>query len=216
MTEITTPEKAKKTKQLELILSGLYATVTITAIYVWGVQLNWNLSNLDAFTVFPLLGLVAFSLMWVHYLSGFIRDTWFPGSSTKRTFNVTTIAVLVLILMHPALLITQLFRQGFGLPPGSYKDYVAPGNYIFAIIGMIGLAGLLTFEFRRFFSKKPWWKYVGVISDSAILLIALHSIKLGQHLQSGWFRYLWYFYVLTLILLIARTYVMKLNKDIKK
>lgn len=198
-----------QSKKLEIILWSLYTAVTLLAVIVWGSQLKWSFSNFNAFSIFPVLGLTAFSLMWVHYVSGFIRDTWFPGASTKTSFKVTSVAVLALILFHPALLIIELYRQGSGLPPESYKDYVAPGNSVYVLLGVIGLAGLLAFETKRFFGKKPWWKYIAVVSDIAILLIAIHSLKLGQHLQSGWFRYVWYFYIITLIACIVRIYVRK-------
>jgi len=198
-----------RSKKLETILWTLYGTVTFLAIYVWGSQLNWDFSNLNAFTLFPVLGLTAFSLMWVHYVSGVIRDTWFPGVSMKQSYSPTSAAVLVLILFHPALLIIELYRQGSGLPPGSYDDYVSPEKTMFVTLGVIGLAGLLVFEFKRFFGKKSWWKYTSIIVDSAILLIAVHSLQLGQHLQSGWFKYVWYFYVITIIGCIIRIYYLK-------
>ncbi|MEO5691378.1 MAG: hypothetical protein ABIQ64_04280 [Candidatus Saccharimonadales bacterium] len=196
-------------KRLDTILWSLYGLVSMLAIYIWGEQLNWSLDNVGALTIFPLFGLIAFSLMWVHYVSGFIRDTWFPGASTKRSFTITSTAVLALILLHPALLIAQLYRQGSGLPPGSYTDYVSSADVMFVSLGVIGLAGLLTFESKRFFGKKTWWKYMAVISDVSILLIAIHSLQLGQHLQSGWFKYVWYFYIITLIACIVRIYVLK-------
>lgn len=198
-----------RNKKLDIILWSLYATVTLLAIYVWGNQLRWDFSNLNAFTIFPVLGLTAFSLMWVHYVSGVIRDIWFPGASTKKSFTITSMAVLVLILFHPALLTIELYRHGSGLPPGSYKNYVAPGNTLYVTLGVIGLSGLLVFELKRFFGKKPWWKYLSVVGDVAILLIALHSLTLGQHLQSGWFRYVWYFYIITIIGCIGRIYYLK-------
>ncbi len=199
-------------KRLDAILWSLYGLVSILAIYVWGEQLNWSFSNVTALTIFPLFGLIAFSLMWVHYVSGFIRDTWFPGASTKKSFTITSIAVLALILLHPALLIAQLYRQGSGLPPESYSDYVSSANVMFVTLGVIGLAGLLTFESKRFFGKKDWWKYIATISDVSILLIVIHSLQIGQHLQSGWFRYVFYFYVVTLIACIVRIYVIKFQK----
>ena len=215
-TEAMELENTHDSRKLEVILWSLYTIVSLLAIYIWGSRLSWDFSNLTGLTVFPLFGLLAFSLMWVHYVSGFVRDTWFPGASTKKSFSITTTIVLALILLHPTLLIVQLYKQGSGLPPGSYKDYVAAGNVGYVLLGTLGLAGLLTFEFKRFFSKKSWWKYVSVVSDIAILLIVVHSLKLGQHLQTGWFRYLWYFYIITLVAAIIRIYVLKFQKSKNK
>lgn len=202
-----------KKQTFEGILWVLYALVTVIAVYAWGNQLNWNVDGLNSYTIFPLFGILAFSLMWVHYASGFIRDRWFPGESTKRSFRITSYLVLALILLHPTVLVIQLFLDGFGVPPTSYKQYVGEAGFIWVILGTLGLSGLLLFECKRWFSKKSWWKYVRVINDIAVLLIAIHSIKLGRHLQDGWFLYLWYFYIITIVLCIIRSYYKKLLKN---
>ncbi len=207
MVSLTQMKKVK----LENILWGLYLLVALLALYVWGEQLNWKFGNLNIYNVFPLFGLLAFSFMWVHYISGYMRDKWFPGQSTKRSFNITAWLVLALIILHPVLLIGQLKSDGYGLPPESYKSYVGQANVIWVIIGTLGFAGLLGFEFKRWFGKKSWWKYMSVVNDVAVLLIAAHSVQLGRHLQSGWFRWLWWFYILTIVLCIARTYINKFN-----
>lgn len=201
-----------KKLSLEKILWILYALVTAIAVYVWGAQLDWNTDRLNSYTIFPLFGLLAFSFMWVHYVSGFVRDRWFVGESTKQSFIITSYLVLVLILLHPTLLVVQLFLDGLGLPPESYKKFVGEAGFIWVMLGIFGLAGLLLFEGKRWFSKKSWWKYANVVNDVAVLLIALHSVKLGRHLQSGWFVYLWYFYIITIVLCIVRSYYKKLSK----
>jgi len=202
-------------KTLDTILLSLYLVVTALAIYIWGSQLGWNINSLSALTVFPVFGLAAFSLIWVHYVGGFIKDIWFKGANTERSFAITSAAVLALILLHPTLLVVELYLQGSGLPPASYKAYVGPNNVIFALLGTIGLVGLLLYETKRFFDKKSWWKYIVVVSDISVILIAIHSLRLGQNLQSGWFRYVWYFYIATIVLCIARIYVIKLQNRSK-
>lgn len=202
-----------KKLSLEKIVWVLYALVSAIALYVWGVQLEWSADRLNSYTIFPLLGLLAFSLMWVHYVSGFIRDRWFPAENTKRSFSITSYLVLALILLHPTVLVVQLFLDGFGVPPASYKQYVGEAGFIWVILGTLGLSGLLLFEGKRWFSKKSWWKYANVINDIAVLFIAIHSLRLGRHLQSGWFLYLWYFYIITIVLCIIRGYYKKLPKN---
>jgi hypothetical protein len=203
----------KKKLSLEHILWGLYALVSGLSIYVWGEQLSWSFSNLNSYNIFPLFGLMAFSFMWVHYVSGYIRDKWFPGESTKKSFTITSYLVLALIILHPLLLIFQLNADGFGLPPESYKNFVGESNVIWVLLGTLGLAGLLSFELKHWFGKKNCWKYIGIVNDVAVLFIAAHSLQLGRHLQSGWFVYIWYFYIVTIVAAIARTYYKKLNKS---
>lgn len=120
--------------------------------------------------------------------------------------------VLALIILHPVLLIGRLKNDGYGLPPESYQAYVGEANVIWVMLGTIGFAGLLLFELHRWFKDKKWWKYMSVVNDVAVLLIALHSIQLGRHVQSGWFMYVWYFYIITIILCIIRSYYLKLKK----
>jgi phage-related holin len=198
-----------KKSKLVHVLWVLYAAVVIPAVYVWGNSLNWNFENLSLYNIFPLFGLLAFSLMWVHYVSGVVRDYFFPGESTRKSFITTSYFVFSFILLHPTLLVLQLWSDGKGLPPGSYKAYnslYAP----FITLGLFALVGFLIFETKRWFSKKKWWQYVEVINDAAVVLIMFHSLRLGQHLQQGWFRGVWYFYIVTIGLCIVRTYYKKL------
>ena len=150
--------------------------------------------------------------MWVHYVSGYIRDKWFSGESTKRSFEITAWIVLALIILHPVLLIGQLNNDGYGLPPDSYKAYVGQANVIWVMIGTLGFSGLLLFELKRWFGKKPWWKYMSVVNDVAVLFIAIHSVQLGRHLQTGWYRYVWWFYIVTIIACIYRLYFQKFKQ----
>jgi hypothetical protein len=198
-----------KKLKLESVLWLLYGVVAALAVYIWGSSLNWSFEDLSLYNIFPLFGLLAFSLMWVHYVSGVIRDYFFKGESTRKSFIVTSYFVLVFILLHPTLLVLQLLSDGKGLPPESYKAY----NYAYAsfiTLGLFALVGFLIFELKRWFGKKNWWQYVEIINDAAVVLIMFHSVRLGQHLQNGWYRGVWFFYIATIGFCIARTYYKKL------
>jgi hypothetical protein len=124
-------------------------------------------------------------------------------------YKITGYAVLVLICLHPGLLIYQRFRDGYGLPPGSYETYVAPGLSWITLLGTASLLVFLAFEFHRKFAGRPWWHFVTEAGDLAMLAIFYHSLRLGHQLQDGWFRYVWWFYGITLTAVLIRKYIKK-------
>lgn len=189
---------------------GFGTVVTTLAVVAWGGYYNWHLLPLSVYTLFPLLGLVAYSLMWTHYVIAAVRDHFaIAKSSFKPYFTITGWVVLVLILLHPGLLIYQRYRDGFGLPPHSYESYVAPGLGWITLLGTASLLVFLAFELHRVWGDRPWWHWVQDASDPAMLAIAYHSLRLGQQLQMGWFRYVWWLYIISLVLLLIRKYSLR-------
>ncbi len=179
----------------------LSAAVLSLSIFSWGSNLNWQFSNLSLYGLFPLLGLLAFSLMWTHYIVGAGRRVLcFDKKQLKTYFSLTGWAVLILILLHPLLLWMQLYRDGFGLPPSSYlNNYVAPTLHWAAILGTFGLVAFLAFETKHWFNKKGWWPVVEYVNVIAMFAIIIHGLALGSNLQYGWLRTVWFFYAITLL-----------------
>lgn len=202
--------------QLQNFAWGISAAVVLAAIVAWGQAYNWQVQGMSLYQIFPLLGLVAFSLMWAHYVASVARQHFkLEKSALVDYFDITSGMVLVLILAHPSLLAWQSYRDGSGLPPGSSLDYVAPTMRFSVILGMISLVAFLAYEFRRRFSERSWWKYVEYTTDAAIILVYIHALRLGGQLQTGWFRTLWLFYGLTLAACLGYIYYQKLNKTTK-
>jgi hypothetical protein len=190
---------------------SLGLAVTLLAIIAWGSNLAWHLTPLNAYIVFPVLGLVAYSLMWSHYILGSTQDMlgW-DKSILKQYFSTTGWAVLILICFHPGLLIYQRFRDGFGLPPGSYESYVAPGLGWVTLLGTASLLVFLAYEFYRVFGERSWWHYIRQAGDIAMLAIFYHGLRLGTDLQGGhWFQLVWWFYGVTLATVLIRSYLLK-------
>lgn len=207
----TLPNQLKSNQRLTLWCQAtawtLSLAVSTVAIIVWGQYYGWRLLPVNPYQLFPLLGLLAYSLMWSHYISGAMRDlTGIDAKALAGYFRITGYAVLVLICSHPGLLIYQRFRDGYGLPPRSYETYVAPGLGWVTLLGTASLLVFLAYEFRRGFGQRRWWHYVKEAGDVAMLAIFYHSLRLGQQLQSGWFRYVWWFYGVTLVVVLARSY----------
>lgn len=185
-------------------------SVCLAAIIVWGQNYGWQLVPVNNYQLFPLLGLLAFSLMWSHYMAATIRQLLHLNSKVLSPyFKSTSWLVLVLICLHPGILIWQRFRDGYGLPPHSYESYVAPGLGWVTLLGTASWLAFIAFEFRRKFSKRPWWHFVASAGDVAMLAILYHGLRLGGQLQHGWFRYVWGFYALLLVAVLTRNYYRK-------
>jgi hypothetical protein len=190
--------------------------VSILAVIVWGESYNWSFAHFDAYTLFPLLGLLAFSIMWSHYTVGSLRRyLQLPSERLQNYFESTSFVVLALLLLHPGLLILQRFIDGFGFPPGSYLSYVGPGLGWVAILGTVSLLAFLLFELRRFYSNRSWWKYILLLNDAAMLAVFYHGLRLGGQLQISWYRAVWYFYGISLIGVILYGHLDKQDKQDK-
>lgn len=193
------------------IATWLLGSVTIVAaIAVWA-QVRLDGKALDTYDIFPLLGLIAFSLMWTHFVSGAIRR-WLglPISTLRTYFKVTSWLVLGLILLHPLLFIRQLELDGLGLPPGSYFSvYPAAASQIALMLGTLSLLAFLAFELHRKFRTASWWKYIEYLNILAMLAIFYHGFTLGGELSVGWFQIVWLIYLVTFIGAVSYTQIHK-------
>lgn len=198
-------------KNTGTFLAFCFTFVICMITYIaWGESMNCRLGTRSLYEIFPLLGLLAFSILWSQYvvLAG-LRLLQVSAKKLSGYFTVTGWIFLILIFLHPGLLIWQLWRDGFGLPPESYlQHYIAPGLEWAVLLGSVSFLIFLSYELRRWYGGKPWWKFVTYASDAAALAIFVHSLKLGTTLQAGWFQSVWIGYGITLIaaLLYLRIY----------
>lgn len=173
--------------------------VSVAAFVVWLQAFNGQIS-LNNFSLFPFFGLLAFSLMWVHYIVGALRRYFAVNKvHLKAYYKITSVIVLLAILLHPGLFIYQLWSNGYGFPPESYKNYVAASALWAVMLGTIALIIFLLFETKKFFGKKPWWKLVELAQILAMILIYIHALKLGGEIQTEWFKVVWVFYGLSFL-----------------
>lgn len=181
----------------------LTVLVIALAFFVWGPTSD----KLTLYGLFPLLGLLAFSLMWVHYITGAIRRiVGVPKEALAFHFQLTGYLVLISILAHPSLFYLQLYIDGLGLPYESvYKVYTALTDRLAVLAGIIALLTFLSFELYRFFREKAWWKYVEWANIAAMVLILWHGFTLGGELRQPWFEIIWVVYAITFAM--AVTYV---------
>lgn len=198
----------QRARLCQVIAWAISLVVSAVAITVWGHYYAWQVWPINSYQLFPVFGLLAFSLMWSHYVSGAIRELMgLDKSVLGRYFTTTGWAVLILICLHPGLLIYQRLRDGFGLPPHSYMSYVAPGLGWVTLLGSASWLVFIAFEFRRWFGWRRWWHYVADAGDAAMLAILYHGLRLGTQLMHGWFRYVWLFYFVILSAVLIRKYV---------
>lgn len=195
-----------RSSTLQLVPWFLASFVALLALYVWGASFAWNFSQVDAYQFFPLLGLIGFSIMWSHYVVGTLKTNVLKDVELKQYFSYTEYIVLACIVLHPGILIYQRFRDGYGLPPSSYETYVAPMMAWLTLLGTASLLAFLAFELHRWFGEKPWWKYVLAAGDVAMLAVFYHGLRLGSQVQGGWYHYVWLFYGLVLVVILAYKY----------
>lgn len=199
----------KKQPYVTGIIAATILTVmsSLVAIVAWRQINTAPLQELSTYEIFPLFGLLAFSLLWCLYTTDAIANFRnIENESLRPYYRITGYVLLVVLLAHPALLIIPLWRDGFGLPPGSYAAYVAPNLVWVVTLGTLALLAFLTYELRRWFKKRNWWKWVLYGNDIAMLAILYHGFTLGGELQSGWFQGVWLFYGMTFV-----TYVVYLR-----
>lgn len=197
----------KSPKLFQLAIWLLTLAVVGAALYVW-----WpSTENLTSYSLFPIFGLIAFSLMWTHYTAGALRNYYgLPEETLKRHFQITSYLVLFCILVHPTLLETQLFVDGFGFPPfspfGVYTSFI---ERLAVLAGMTALTCFLLFELHRFYKNRSWWKYVEWANIIAMGLILWHGFTLGGELRQPWFQVVWAFYAVTFVGAVAYSYIYK-------
>jgi hypothetical protein len=200
------------TRTLQLGAWALSSLVVALSIINWGSSYKWQLGHLTTYQLFPVLGLIAFSLMWSHYIASVARDLMkLPRAVLVSYFNWTSYVVLAAICLHPGLLIYQRFRDGYGTPPHSYESYVAPGLGWVTVLGSACLLVFLCYEFRRRFANRSWWRFVNYAVDLAMLGILYHGLRLGDQLQHGWLKTVWYIYGITLLACLVYTYSKRLR-----
>lgn len=195
-----------KQKDLPVVAWVLSSAVVVLAIVAWGDSVGWRFDRLNAYALFPLFGILAFSLMWAHYIMGAVRRYAGHDKEVLRTyFNTTSALVLYFLLLHPGLLIWRLQVDGYGVPPASYKAYVGEALYGFVLLGFIAFLTFITYELRRLKFVSRYKKWLQYASDIAMMLVFVHGLKLGSALHSDWFRAVWLLYGILLVMAIIYT-----------
>lgn len=182
--------------------------VIVTLGVIRWVQVRLADGELGRYELFPLLGLLAFTLMWTHYISGTIARLVGAKEGTLRTFfTVTSWFVLALILLHPGIFMYTLWADGLGFPPFSYLSvYVDVGARIALAFGTLSLLAFLAYELHRRYKNASWWRFIEYANVIAMFAIFFHALTLGGEVASSWFTVIWILYGVTLAATIGYTY----------
>lgn len=184
---------------------GLGVFVVVSTLVVWAMNTSFT-GGITVYDIFPPLGIVAFGLMWTHFVMSALRRYAHVTSARDNAYSAISMGlVLGLIIMHPLLLWIALYNDGLGLPPQSY--YMVYKNEAIAVtLGSIGLTIFLAYEFKRFFGNRSWWKYVDYAQIVGMIAIFIHGIGLGRDIQLGYLP-IWIFYGLTLVAAVTYSYL---------
>lgn len=191
-------------KRLIRYLVILFAYVAV--LYpVWerSKTLTWS-SDLLLPNLFPFFGLIAFSILWLHSMSG-VFEVWLRKNFDFDKFvHWTSLMVFVSIILHPLLLFISIDFNISGLISNG-------GKYI--RWGVIGWFLLITYDIGKALKRYNFfvrhWNKILLISTIGFLFTFFHSINLGSDLQSGPLRAIWIFYGTTAIIATIWTYGIK-------
>jgi len=168
--------------------------------------LQWSLNiEVLSLSIFPLFGLTAFSLLWLHSISGVFENWLRKYINFDRFVQITSTIILICIIAHPLILLIGLdfnFSNVF-LYYGAKYIWLAIIAWLLLITYDIGKA----LKKYNFFVRN--WNNILIISNIGFLLTFFHSLALGSDLQSGAFRTIWIFYGTTAIISIVYTYGIK-------
>lgn len=189
-------------KKLSTITATLNIAVILLSFFAW---VSYG-HSLTAISIASLLAISAFSLMWVHYVSDFIKQTWFPDQSTGWQYRATHWFVLVAILLHPFLINFYLVSEGYGFPPASYAQYLGMFSALFVPLGFIALVLFLLYEFKKWFERKDLGYVVDHASILAMFLVLIHGFQLGLITSVTWFYWVWWVFLVTFTAMAIRYY----------
>jgi hypothetical protein len=176
----------------------LGATVVLLSLLAW-LTVRGGSGTFTIYDVFPPLGLVAFGLMWTHYVTAALRRYTDAGRKGRDWYRTVSMGlVLALLILHPGLLLLGLYVDGYGLPPGSYLQAYGSQSWL-VLMGTVSLMIFLAYELHRWYGNRSWWRYVEYLQLPAMALILVHAVGLGGELSVGWFRLVWAFYGVTLL-----------------
>ena len=181
-------------KYINIKAWGTFLLANALAFVAWQ---NLDTSTTGIYRLFPLLGLFAFSTMWGHYMVWALRD-WSGAPEVPMYSKITQYFVLLCLLLHPALFIYQLNKDGLGLPPASYEAYLGKSLVPFVFLGMVSLFAFLAYEFKKWLSGKKVWKYILIANHIAMIAILIHGFRLGSVIENTYFYFVWIAYAFSL------------------
>jgi hypothetical protein len=194
-----------KNRLVKVLLIVFSVFVVIYPLWQRARYLNWSLGSSLVFNLFPLFGLAAFTLLWLHIVGASIEPWLRKYIDFEKFVENTSNLILFLMLMHPLLL---LVGMNF-----SIKDILGAYESFYILLGATGLALLLSYDIGRMLKRRDFftrhWDEILFISTVGFVLIFFHSLAIGSDFHSETLRTIWIFYGTTAILSTIYLYIIK-------
>ncbi len=187
----------------------IYFSIYLVSI-AWVVYASLGFRD-SPFFLASMLGLTAFTVMWVHFFNGLIRDAFFPESDTKTLYKITRYLVSFCLIAHPVLISYYLIDKGYGLPPFNYSNFFGATKALFVYLGILSLGIFIAFDFKGKLSKKTQ-TILEHLSNFAMIAITMHALVLGYVLKDSTNRVIFYIIGVTLLLMIGKIYMAEKKK----
>ncbi len=182
--------------------------VLLLSIFVWAQGISFHFGQVDAYAFFPLLGMLAFSTMWLQIVTVCFMKWWKAnGLDSDRFLRQSGLFVLILIITHPLTLTLAQKYNGAGLPVQSLYAYLPAMQHVFITYALVALTIFLASEVASHLQGLPFIKksasFIEYANYIGFFLVFIHSLSIGTNLQGAWFRDIWWFYGVTALLMLA-------------
>jgi hypothetical protein len=179
----------------------LLASLLVLALptVVWGRALDWDTQSMNSYTVFPLLGLLAYTIFFLQVvtlsLAPYLREA---GVAVDGYLKRSGHFFFLLVLLHPIVLRMAL-SESEGTWLQAIYDYVGTEAAPYITLALSALALFCITEV--FYRTGSRWggPVVAVVIEYtnylAFYAIYIHSTHLGTNLQEGLLRSVWLGYL---------------------
>lgn len=175
-------------------------------VLVWKQTVTINLDSSLLRTIFPVLGLIAYMIMWLHIIGGAFETKLNRYIDFDYFLYWSSYIVLGLLILHPL-----IFIVNFGFPQFSGIFNFGSGSFIW--LGILGWLMLITYDIRKAFSNqiffKRHWGAIQFLSTAGFYVIFFHSLFLGHNLGSGPLRTAWILFGISGVLASVYTYLIR-------
>lgn len=185
-------------KRHTLIAGILNVSAVGLALAAWVGSVG---SSVSALEIASLLGVTAFSLMWVHYIADLIAPR--PEDAKDVQYVISRYAVLVAILAHPFLVNYYLVTNNFGFPPEGYQALLGDLAVV-VLLGWISLAAFILFELRS--KLKRFDRQIFHANILAMFLVLIHGFLIGMVMMDTWYVWVWWILLLAFTVAIVLRY----------
>lgn len=182
----------------------IFATLAvIVPIFAHIRNVSWGNSSLLV-NIFPTFGLLAFTLLWLHAMSGVFEEWLRERFEFDKFVHWTAIIILLSMILHVLMLLIIIRFNILSL---------FEHNPTAILLGIVGFVLLLTYDIGKILKSREFfvrhWNKILVVSTTGFILIFFHALMIGSDLQNGFMRILWIFYGVTAILATIYTYLIK-------